>query len=345
LKLKEIEGMLRAIVGAGLVAFSWGAAFGQSSETLPSFEVASIKPAAPMQAGRIMVRMSGGPGTPDPGQMTYTNVSLKNVLTNAYNVKGYQIQGPDWLDSARFDITAKVPLGTTKEQFRLMLQSLLAERFKLTLHHATKDMPMYALVVAKGGSKLKESPDDPPSTDAGGPNAGGPVASGSAVGGPAAGGGPSANFNKGDIKMGKDGFPQLPPGAGRGATMMMNMNGKMKMQSSKQTMSSFVDMLANQLDRPVVDQTDLKGKYDYTLEFAPGDNRGGMMRGAMAGMPMPMPPPGADGGGAGGTAPDAEAGPTIFSALQEQLGLRLEAKKGPVDLLVIDSIEKTPTEN
>lgn len=335
--------MLRAIVGVGLVAFSCGAAFGQSSETLPSFEVASIKPAAPMQAGRIMVRMSGGPGTPDPGQMTYTNVSLKNVLTNAYNVKGYQIQGPDWLDSARFDITAKVPLGTTKEQFRLMLQSLLAERFKLTLHHATKDMPMYALVVAKGGSKLKESPDDPSSTDAGGPNASGPGAGGSNVGGPAAGGGPSASFNKGDIKMGKDGFPQLPPGAGRGAVMMMNMNGKMKMQSSKQTMSGFVDMLANQVDRPVVDQTNLTGKYDYTLEFAPGDNRGGMMRGAMAG--MPMPPPGADGGGAGGGAPDAEAGPTIFSALQEQLGLRLEAKKGPVDLLVIDSIEKTPTEN
>lgn len=325
--------MLRAIMGAGLVVFSWGAAFAQSSETLPSFEVASIKPAAPMEGGRIMVRMAGGPGTPDPGQLTYTNVSLKNVLQNAYNVKGYQIQGPDWLDSARFDITAKVPLGTTKEQFRLMLQSLLSERFKLTLHHSTKDMPIYALVVAKGGSKLKESPDDPPPTDASGPNAGGPGAG-------AASGGPSVNFNKGDIKMGKDGFPQLPPGAGRGATMMMNMNGKMKMQSSKQTMSSFVDMLANQLDRPVVDQTDLKGKYDYTLEFAPGD-RGGM-RGAMAGMPMPMPPPG---GGEGGGAPDADAGPTIFSALQEQLGLRLEGKKGPVDLLVIDSIEKTPTEN
>jgi uncharacterized protein (TIGR03435 family) len=327
--------MLRAIIGAGLAVVCCGAVFSQTPEALPSFEVASVKPAAPMIAGRMMIGMRGGPGTPDPGQITYTNVSIKNVLTNAYNVKGYQIQGPDWLDSVRFDIAAKVPQGTTKDQMRLMLQSLLAERFKLTLHHTTKEMPMYALVVAKGGPKLKESPEDPPATDAAGPNAGGP-------------GGPSRAFNPGDIKMGKHGFPQLPPGAGRGGMMMMNMNGRMRMQAGKQTMSGFVDMLANQLDRPVVDQTGLTGKYDYTLEFAPDETQRGMMKGAMAGLPMPMPPPGGGPGGeAGGGpgAPDAQSGPTIFSALQEQLGLKLEAKKGPVDFLVIDSVEKTPTEN
>jgi uncharacterized protein (TIGR03435 family) len=329
--------MLRAIVGAGLAVLGCTAAFGQGSAALPSFEVASVKPAAPMTDGRIMVRMGGGPGTPDPGQITYTNVSLKNVMTNAFDVKGYQIQGPDWLDSARFDIVAKVPMGATKEQLKLMLQSLLAERFKLTLHHSTKEMPMYALVIAKGGSKLKESPEDPTPTDASGPN-----------GGPGGGTprGPSVSFGGGDIKMGKDGFPQLPPGAGRGGgTMMMNMNGRSKMQATKSTMSNLVNQLGNQLDRPVVDQTGLTGKYDYTLEFAPDENQRGM-RGMMAGMPMPMPAGGGEGGGGGGgAAPDTQAGPTIFSAVQEQLGLKLEAKKGPIDLLVIDSIEKTPTEN
>ena len=164
--------MRRAMMGGGLAVLTACAAFAQSTGNPPSFEVASVKPAAPMTDGRIRVMTRGGPGTPDPGQITYSNVSIKNVMTTAYNVKGYQISGPDWLDSLRFDITAKVPPGTTKEQFQLMLQNLLAERFKLTLHHQSKDLPIYALVVAKGGPKLKESVDDPNAATPGGPNAG-----------------------------------------------------------------------------------------------------------------------------------------------------------------------------
>src|SRR5450759_4338978 len=152
--------MRPAILGAGLIIFTSCAAFGQAAAESPAFEVASIKPAEPQTTGRISVGMHGGPGTPDPGQITYTNVSLKNVLLNAYGVKGYQINGPKWLDSERFDIVAKIPKGATKETFKLMLQNLLAERFKLTLHHETKELPMYALVVGKGGSKLKESVED-----------------------------------------------------------------------------------------------------------------------------------------------------------------------------------------
>ena len=131
--------MRAAILGAGLIIFTSCAAFGQTAEEPTTFEVASVKPAEPSAMGMIRVQMRGGPGTPDPGQLTYTNVSLKNVLTNAYGVKGYQINGPKWLDSERFDITAKIPKGATKEQFKLMLQNLLAERFKLTLHHETKE--------------------------------------------------------------------------------------------------------------------------------------------------------------------------------------------------------------
>ena len=104
--------------------------------------------------------MRGGPGSPDPGQITYSNVSLKNGSDDAYEVKGYQITGPKWLDSERFDIVAKIPKGATKEQFQMMLQNLLAERFKLTLHRETKELPIYALVVGKGGPKMKETVDD-----------------------------------------------------------------------------------------------------------------------------------------------------------------------------------------
>jgi uncharacterized protein (TIGR03435 family) len=312
-------------VRAGLIVFAAYAAFGQTATESPTFEVASVKPAEPQTTGMMRVRMSGGPGTPDPGQLTYTNVSLKNVLTNAYNVKGYQLSGPKWLDTERFDITAKIPMGTTKEQFQLMLQNLLAERFKLTLHHETKELPMYALVVGKGGSKLKESAEDDPAAP--------PQPPLPPLGGDAAG--PVR------LKVGADGTPQLPPGMGKNGMMMMMTNGRMHLVGNHRPIGALLEMLGNQLGRPVVDATDLKGNYDFTLDFAPDGMNGPM------GM-MPPPPPQHEGGPAAGgpmaAAPD-NAGPTIFTALQEQLGLKLEQRKGPVDLLVIDRLEKVPTEN
>ena len=166
--------MLRAIMGAGLVVFTSCAAFAQTAENSPTFEVASVKPAAPITGNTIRVMMRGGPGSPDPGQITYTNVTVKNVLMNAYGVKGFQISGPGWLDSERYDIVAKVPRGATKAEFMVMLQNLLAERFKLTLHREKKDLPMYALVVGKNGPKLKESVDDPAPKEGDAPKAGGP---------------------------------------------------------------------------------------------------------------------------------------------------------------------------
>ena len=165
--------MRRATLGVCLIIFTSCAAFGQAAAESPTFEVASVKPAEPQTGMGIRVMMRGGPGSADPGQITYSNVSLKNVLTIAYAVKGYQISGPKWLDSERFDIVAKIAKGATKEQFQLMLQNLLAERFKLTLHHETKELPMYALVVGKGGPKLKESVEE----DGAGSSAGSPSGS------------------------------------------------------------------------------------------------------------------------------------------------------------------------
>ena len=122
----------------------------------------------------------------------------------------------------------------------------------------------------------------------------------------------------------------------------MGVNGRARMAANGQPIGQLAEMLSNQLSRPVLDMTGLKAKYDYTLEFAPDETSMGMMKG----MPMPMPPPGEGAGGAGPAATaDGSSGPTIFSALQEQLGLKLEARKGPVDMLVIDTVEKAPTEN
>jgi uncharacterized protein (TIGR03435 family) len=321
-----------------MVFFTSCAAFAQTTAGTPSFEVATIKPAAPpatsMGPGggmRIAMRMGarGGPGTADPGQITYSGMPMKDLLVNAYGVKTYQVSGPSWMDTERFDIVAKVPPGASKDDVKLMLQNLLAERFKLTLHREKKDLPMYALVVAKNGPKMKESPpDDPDAKDDSAPLD------------PAAA---AANRQKAIESamraMGRGGdMPQLPPGAGRGTSMMM-MNGRARMTSPKQTMAQFAEWLVRQLDRPVVDQTGLTKKYDLALDYAP-ESVGG--RGPMGGM-LPPPPPGGEGGAP--AEPDAQAAPSLFSALQEQLGLRLEQKKGPVDMLVVDRLEKTPTEN
>ncbi len=285
-------------------------AMAQTGQHPTEFEVASVKAAAPQDMHRMQVMMRGGPGSPDPGQITYTNVSLRNIVMNAYGVKNFQISGPGFLDTERFDVLAKVPKGATKDDLKVMLQNLLAERFQIKLHQEKKELPIYALVVAKNGPKLKESAEDAPaSADAPPPP-------------------PSPG--------GRGGF------GGRGGMMIMINNGRMRLTASKQPVSGIADMLSNQLGRPVIDQTGLTGKYDFTVEFAPEE--GQMMRGPMGGMP-PSPPGAGPGPGPGEGASDGPAPANLFTALQEQLGLKLEPKKGPVDFLVIDHIEKAPTEN
>ena len=237
-------------------------------------------------------------------------MTLRILLMMAYDVKMFQIAGPAVLDSERFDISATMPPKTTKEQFRTMLQNLLTERFKITLHRETRELPMYALTVAKNGPKLKES------TEA-----------------------PAGDVDPATIpppgKMGPDGFPILavPPGA---PIVIFMMNGRARMIGQQKTMPDLADRLTGALSRPVVDTTALKGKYDFTLTYSP------------EGMNGPQPPPPAPGGVNGAPAASvAEAEPLndIFGAIQSQLGLKLEARKGPVEMIVIDHFEKTPTEN
>jgi uncharacterized protein (TIGR03435 family) len=327
--------MRQAILSAGLIILS-SYAFGQAAGESPTFEAASIKPAAPQTGPGMRVMMRGGPGSPDPGQITYSNVSLKNVVMTAYGIKGYQISGPKWLDSERFDIVAKIAMGATKEQFQMMLQNLLAERFKLAVHRETKELPIYALVVGKGGPKLKETVDDGTTAQGGAAGPGGPSAS--APPPPPPPGGDGAGPVR--MKVGADGMPQLPPGVGKNGLMMMMMNGRLRMVGNGQPVSALTGMLADQLGRPVVDTTELKAKYDFTLDFTP-ENMAGPM-----GMMPPAPPHdgGPGGGGPVASAPDSGA-PSIFTALQEQMGLKLEQRKGPIELLVIDRMEKVPTEN
>lgn len=285
-----------------LLIAALAAAYSQS----PAFEVATIKPFAPPADGRMRFGASGGPGSKDPERWSSTGMPLTSLLMVAFDLKPYQVKAPSWAATAQFDINAKVPAGATKEQFQLMLQNLLIERFGLKFHREPAELQGYELVVAKNGPKWKASDPLP----AGAPEPGPP------------------SFPNGPPKltMGNDGFPVLPPGLN--GTIMMN--GRARKQAIREPIENLVAMLSANTRTPVVNATGLTGRFDYSLYWST----------ETSGMPLP-PPSGAE----AGTQPAEPGGPTLFAALQDQLGLRLEAKKVSVDLLVVDHLEKTPTEN
>jgi uncharacterized protein (TIGR03435 family) len=256
-----------------------------------TFEVASIKPNIG-DDHRFFIQMQPG------GGLRTTGSTLKMLLTLAYDVREFQISGgPGWINTERYDIVAKAERSaaaenvpddprkmtdeqrkTVADQMRERLRALLAERFQLTLHRETKEQSVYALVVAKSGSKLQES-----------------------------------QMKEGD--------------AGRGRMMM----GRGQFSGQGVALQMLTQSLSNQLGRPVIDRTGLKGNFDFKLEWTPDPGQ--------SGGPFGGGPPGAD-----APPPPDPNGPSIFTAVQEQLGLRLESQKGPVEMLVIDKVEK-PSEN
>jgi len=241
---------------------------------IPKYAVATIKPSKSVD--RIMLMFK-------PDGVSMTGVPLQMMLRSAFDVEDDRIVGaPEWVKSEHFDVEAKVdPADAPKleklkrnERF-MMLQPLLEERFGLKFHHETRELPVYTLVVARGGPKLKQSaPDDP-----------------------------------------------TEKGPKKGRMTMMNAMGSIDANGS--SMENLSHILSSQLGRTVVDKTGLTGNYDYTLKWIP-DN-------------VPAPPPGAT---AGGDSAADTSGPSLFTAVQEQLGLKLESEKAPVDVIVIDRVEQ-----
>jgi uncharacterized protein (TIGR03435 family) len=311
----------------------------QAAETKLEFEVASIKPSALRGAAVIRLGRQGGPGSGDPGRVTYTFSTIRDLILDAYGVKRNQLSGgPNWLDSERFDIVAKVAAGATKEQVKIMLQNLLVERFKLTLHHEIKELPVYALVVGAKGLKLKDSTaaHTPPEYDSL------PKERGLSQADP-----PPLPPRPGirGMKIGPDGCPQtLPMATGRGGNFtLMTPNGEC-MISSGHTMEDLANELSSRFDRPVIDQTGLEGTYDLRLRYDPSSlprGRGGPMSKDIR---DDSGPAAAGSDPASLISPDGDP-PGIFTALQEQAGLRLESKKTPVDFLLIDHVEKSPAKH
>jgi uncharacterized protein (TIGR03435 family) len=248
--------MLRALATANCIILAALAAFGQPAPP-SAFEVASVKPNT---SGSGSSHTSG-----TTGQLTITNRSLKELIEMAYSVQDFQIAGPEWLGSAKFDIVAKIPAGAQKDRRPAMMQTLLAERFQLAVHRESKEMSAYALVVGKSGPKMQ----------------------------------------------------QVKPG---GTSMNDNgNNNSRKITGEGVSMAVLAETLARIVEHPVVDRTGLQGVYSLKLQYTPDNAK-------------------SDG-------PDGAPGPSIYNALQEQLGLKLQTQKLPVEIVVVDRVERVPTEN
>lgn len=250
-------------------------ASGQETSAQPKFEVASVK----------RTEQCGGRNSLDPGSVAFRGVPLKGVLMEAFKVKMDQIEGPYWLITDCFDISAKIPAGVSKDQLPAMLQALLAERFQLAAHREDRTQSGYGLVVDKGGPKFKE--DDP-----------------------------KANFM----------------GPGRAGMMLFGFAGHGRLKGAM-SMATLASNLSRQGYGPVQDLTGLTGKYDIDLTWTPDQ---AFEPRAVDPTVSAAAPPGAD-------IPAPE--PNLFTAVRESLGLKLERRNVQVQFVVIDHIERVPTEN
>jgi uncharacterized protein (TIGR03435 family) len=262
------------------------------------FEVASVKQ-LPADADPTMpagVHIDGA-------QIHIGRLAMKEFLRMAYQVKFYQIAGPDWIASQRYDISAKIPDGVTPDADNLgaMLQALLADRFHIKVHREQRDLPVYALITQPGGSKMTKVDD------------GAPPAKAFQV--KAQGGASGVN-----IAYGPDSYFKF---------------GDLKIEGRKLPMLYFVDVLGRFCDKPVVDMTDLQGRYDMDVPLSQTDYQSMLIRaGISAGVTMP---------------PEAlrflETADSSLSFALKPLGLKLDSRKAPIEVVVVDSVLKQPTDN
>ena len=290
---------MRQFAVAALLSLASTSAFAQADNSL-TFEAVSIKP-FPEGAPMRMSGCEGGPGYTDPGQIHCEHITLRMLMARAYKVRTQEIFGPGTLDSEYFNILAKVPPGSTNEEVAIMFRKMLAERFKLTLHHENRLLPAYSLQVATGGPKLKDAgpipQDDSPPAD-------------------------------GKLPVGEDGFPLLRRSVTSKGPITLFRNGQARLFASQGKLAALATAFSNQLERVVVDETGLAGTYDIVLTWTPDSRDPG-------GRPRP------EAASSEASTPEVD----LFAALEQQLGLKLVSTRIQHDALVVDRVEKSPTEN
>jgi uncharacterized protein (TIGR03435 family) len=259
---------MKVFLGALLAACTLASA--QSASPAPAFDVASIRPTDP--------DYRGGTISDSPGTLIMRGVSLRTCVEWAYNIRPYQITGPAWLPDIRFDISAKAADPVGIDQLRLMLQTLLANRFGMKVHRETRKLPAFSLVVAPGGPKFHDT-----------------------------GSGNASKF----VESTKDGDANFT-------------EDRTGLIAERATMADLTAKLAEPLQRPVVDKTNLKGRYDIRIDLLPFLNQVGAYEENKANLDVIS---------------------VIVTAFPNQLGLKLEPTKENVDFVIVDSASKTPTEN
>jgi uncharacterized protein (TIGR03435 family) len=242
------------------LALSAGALRGQTPSP-PAFDVASVKVSAPGQRGGNPILNQNIRAT--PGSLTMRRVSLKACIQWAYHVFEYQVSGPDWIDSDHYDIAAKAAGPAAEPDLRLMLQTLLADRFQLTFHRQTIEKRAYVLTVGKSGPKFHDSTED-------------------------------------------------------GESAIQPDQKTMSVTVQRVSLAQLIDPLSRIFQMPVVDKTGLKGRYDVAISMAKYIPQSGDR---------------------------ADPVSIIQTALEEDLGLKLEARKMPLDYLIVDHAEKVPSGN
>lgn len=318
-------------------------AFGQGKL---AFEAASLKPAAPIDNAKMLAALQSGGQMPvgpriGPHRAEYTYMSLKSLIVYAYQVKPYQVSGPDWLDQERFDIVATYPEGATKDDAPVMLQSLLEQRFQLKVHKSTAEQPVLGLVVVKGGPKLKASTEKPAPIDE------------------------NAPLKPGERKLdGPNGKPmiiRMDPASG-GAVVDLGEEGRMTykfmrtatppvihIDFSMVTMAGFAGMMTQLLSqtgggaaRQIVDMTEVKGNYEASIDLSI-ESMLAMVRNAGVSIPGTGGAPAGDNASLP-AASDPGGGLTLTEAVRS-MGLRLEPRKAAVEQLVVDHAERKPAGN
>ena len=264
------------------------------------FEVASIRPFSINTQGNESVTLGA---RIDRAQVRITGLTMRDLLAMAYRVKAFQLSGPEWMATERYDINAKLPQGVSPEKLPEMVQSLLSDRFGIRLHRENKEMPVYVLLVGKPPLRLKEIVVDP-----------------------------NAPPPESVTVTGTGGAQGISVNLGNGASYTFAGG---KLTGKRVNAPTIASVLERFTDRPVIDSTELKGTYDFEFQVSPEEAQTLMIRAAVA-AGVQLPPQALrllDGGG----------NPIETGA--EQLGLKIEARKTPFEIIVIDQIQKTPTDN
>jgi uncharacterized protein (TIGR03435 family) len=315
---------------SGAAAQTAAAGAGAATATA-AFEVASVRPAAVIDQATIFAGLRAGRRPEsmhiESDRATFKYESLKQLAAYAYKVRAYQVSGPDWMTTDRFDIAATLPQGATRDDVPAMMQALLTDRFKLAAHLETKEHPVIGLMLAKGGAKMKEVPA-------------------------AAALDESAELKPGETKVDSaDGTTILSRNVDGSTTYKMGVRGTMTIRVDGQTGTMHLEGdamtmkgLANMLTslgggngRQVVDLTGLTGHYDVAVEFSLSELVASLRD---SGIDVQV----GGGGGGGSTASDPSGDATVSGALS-RLGLKMQPTKAPVEQLVIDHVEKVATEN